>query len=327
MSLLSGKAVRPSRKRGVSAPKPKHGVQTPGFFIFMCMLPWTLGFLLFTAYPMIASFYQSFTRWDMVNPPRWIGLANYHRMFYEDELFWHAFRNTMWISATSIPIRIAFAMFSAWLLTKAGKTRNIYRTVYFLPSMVPVVASTLIFAWLFQPYFGIINMFLQKLHLSKKYNPIMWLDDPNLSKWALIILGLWGIGDTMIIFLAGLLDIDKSLYEAASLEGANAFQQFRYVTIPLMTPVIFFSAVTGVIGSFQYFTQAYIATGLTINGDYTKSMYFYATHIYETAFQQYDMGYAAALSWFLLFITLIATVIMLVTQKRWVHYPNGTMFK
>lgn len=193
--------------------------------------------------------------------------------------------------------------------------------------MVPVVAGTLIFAWLFQPYFGVLNLFLEKLGLVNMKHPVMWFDDPNLSKWALIIMGLWGIGDTMIIFLAGLLDIDKSLYEAASLEGANGFQQFRYVTLPLMTPVIFFSAVTGVIGSFQYFTQAYIATGLSINGDFSKSMYFYATHIYETAFQQYDMGYAAALSWFLLFVTLICTVAMLLTQKRWVHYPNGSMFK
>ena len=325
MSFPSGKTVRPLRKQGAAVPAPKHGVSTPKSFIFMCMLPWTAGFFLFTAYPMIASFYQSFTYWDMINPPKWLGIDNYQRMFFHDDLFWKAFYNTMWISATSIPIRIAFAMFSAYLLTKAGKTRNIYRTIYFLPSMVPVVAGTLIFAWLFQPYFGVLNLFLEKLGLISMKNPPMWFDNPGLSKWSLIIMGLWGIGDTMIIFLAGLLDIDKSLYEAASLEGANGFQQFRYVTLPLMTPVIFFSAVTGVIGSFQYFTQAYIATGLTINGDYTKSMYFYATHIYETAFQQYDMGYAAALSWFLLFVTMIATVLMLVTQKRGVHYPNGTM--
>ncbi len=325
MSFPSGKSVRSPRKRGAAA--PKHGVKTPAFFIFMCMFPWLSGFLLFTAYPMVASFYQSFTRWDMVNAPRWIGLDNYKRMFFQDDLFWLSFKNTLWISATSIPIRIAFAMLTAFLLTKANKTRNIWRTIYFLPSMVPVVAGTLIFAWLFQPYFGVLNLFLEKLGLVNMKHPLMWFDDPNMSKWALIIMGLWGIGDTMIIFLAGLLDIDKSLYEAASLEGANGFQQFRYVTLPLMTPVIFFSAVTGVIGSFQYFTQAYIATGLSINGDFSKSMYFYATHIYETAFQQYDMGYAAALSWFLLFVTLICTVAMLLTQKRWVHYPNGSMFK
>jgi multiple sugar transport system permease protein len=325
MSFPSGKAVRSPRKRGATA--PKHGVQTPVFFVFMCMLPWTSGFVLFTAYPMVASLYQSFTRWDMVNAPRWIGLDNYKRMFFEDDLFWLSFKNTIWISATSIPIRIAFAMFTAFLLTKAGKTRNIWRTIFFLPSMVPVVAGTLIFAWLFQPYFGVLNLFLEKLGIVNMKHPLMWFDDPNMSKWALIIMGLWGIGDTMIIFLAGLLDIDKSLYESASLEGANGFQQFRFITLPLMTPVIFFSAVTGIIGSFQYFTQAYIATGLSINNDYSKSMYFYATHIYETAFQQYDMGYAASLSWFLLFVTLICTVIMLLTQKRWVHYPNGTMFK
>jgi multiple sugar transport system permease protein len=141
----------------------------------------------------------------------------------------------------------------------------------------------------------------------------------------LIILGLWGIGDTMIIFLAGLLDIPRSLYEAASIEGANGFQQFRYVTLPLMTPVIFFSAVTGVIGSFQYFTQAYIASGQV--NDYSHSMYFYASHIYYAAFRAYEMGYASAMAWVLLAITLVCTLIILRTQKRWVHYPNGSLFK
>ena len=129
MSFPSGKTVRPLRKQGAAVPAPKHGVSTPKMFIFMCMLPWTSGFLLFTAYPMVASLYQSFTRWDMVNAPRWIGLDNYKRMFFEDDLFWLSFKNTLWISATSIPIRIAFAMFTAYLLTKANKTRNIWRTI------------------------------------------------------------------------------------------------------------------------------------------------------------------------------------------------------
>ena len=322
MSSLAA-ALVPSRKRraGAAAPKPAK-LKTPWFFIFVCMSPWLFGFLGFTVYPMGASFYQSFTKFNLIDSPQWIGLDNYHRMFFEDPDFWKALWNTVWISAISIPLRIGFAIFTAWLLTTARQGRSIYRTIFFIPSMVPTVAATMVFTVIFNPAFGTINMLLQKVGIKE---PPYWFMDPNWSKWGLIILGLWGIGDTMIIFLAGLLDIPRSLYEAASLEGANGWQQFRYVTLPLMTPVVFFSAVTGIIGSFQYFTQAYVASAQV--NDFSHSMYFYATHIYYAAFQAYEMGYAAALAWVLLVITLICTLIMLRTQKRWVHYPNGSLFK
>ena len=297
-------------------------LKTPWIFIGFCMSPWILGFLFFTAYPMLASFYQSFTKFNLIETPEWIGFDNYYRMFKEDPDFWQALKNTIWISAVSIPLRIAFALFTAWILTKPQRARNIYRTFFFIPAMVPTVAASMAFTYIFNPAIGPINRFLEFLGMK---NPPMWFVDPKWSKWGLILLGLWGIGDTMIIYLAGLLDVPKSLYEAASLEGANAWQQFRYVTLPLMTPVIFFSAVTGVIGSFQYFTQAYVAAGQV--NDYSHSMYFYATHIYYSAFRAYEMGYASALAWVLLVITLICTLIMLRTQKRWVHYPNGSLFK
>ena len=297
-------------------------LKTPWIFIGFCMSPWIFGFLFFTAYPMLASFYQSFTKFNLIETPKWIGLDNYYRMFKEDPDFWQALKNTIWISVVSIPLRIAFALFTAWILTKPQRGRNIYRTFFFIPAMVPTVAASMAFTYIFNPAIGPINRFLESLGMK---NPPMWFVDPKWSKWGLILLGLWGIGDTMIIYLAGLLDVPKSLYEAASLEGANAWQQFRYVTLPLMTPVIFFSAVTGVIGSFQYFTEAYVAAGQV--NDYSHSMYFYATHIYYSAFKAYEMGYASALAWVLLVITLICTLIMLRTQKRWVHYPNGSLFK
>ena len=278
-------------------------LKTPWIFIGFCMSPWILGFLFFTAYPMLASFYQSFTKFNLIETPKWIGFDNYYRMFKEDPDFWQALKNTIWISAVSIPLRIAFALFTAWILTKPQRGRNIYRTFFFIPAMVPTVAASMAFTYIFNPAIGPINRFLEFLGMK---NPPMWFVDPKWSKWGLILLGLWGIGDTMIIYLAGLLDVPKSLYEAASLEGANAWQQFRYVTLPLMTPVIFFSAVTGVIGSFQYFTQAYVAAGQV--NDYSHSMYFYATHIYYSAFRAYEMGYASALAWVLLVITLICTL-------------------
>jgi multiple sugar transport system permease protein len=271
---------------------------------------------------MFASFYQSFTKFNLIESPEWVGFDNYYRMFYEDDDFWKALKNTLWISAISIPLRIGFAILTAWILTKPKTGRNLYRTIFFLPSMVPAVAATMVFTYIFNPAYGTINRGLEALGVE---NPPFWFMDPAWAKWGLIILGLWGIGDTMIIFLAGLLDVPKSLYEAASLEGASGWQSFRYITLPMITPVIFFSGVTGVIGSFQYFTQAYVASGQV--NDYSHSMYFYATHIYHSAFKAYEMGYASALSWFLLVITLICTLVILRTQKRWVHYPNGSLFK
>lgn len=323
MQLSAVTKLAPSRKRGASSTVPQNRkLKTPWVFIAICMSPWVLGFLFFTAYPMVTSFYQSFTKFNIVETPKWVGFDNYYRMFKQDPDFWKAMGNTFWISAISIPLRIAFALFTAWILTKPKHGSNIYRTLFFIPAMVPTVAATMSFTYIFNPAVGPINKFLEALGIK---DPPMWFIDPRWSKWALIILGLWGIGDTMIIYLAGLLDVPKSLYEAAALEGANAWQQFRYVTLPLMTPVIFFSSVTGIIGSLQYFTQAYVAAGQV--NDYSNSMYFYATHIYFEAFRAYEMGYASALAWVLLVITLICTLIMLRTQKRWVHYPNGTLFK
>jgi len=323
MQLTKAKVSFSPRKRreGALAPARKK-LKVPYLFIFLCMSPWLFGIIFFTAYPMVTSFYQAFTKFNLIDKPEWVGLENFNRMFFEDSDFWLALKNTIWISAISIPLRIAFAMFTAWVLTKPKRGSTIYRTIFFLPSMVPTVAASMVFTYIFNPAYGPINRGLEAVGVDE---PPFWFMDPKWSKWGLILLGLWGIGDTMIIYLAGLLDVPKSLYEAASLEGASPWQSFRYVTLPMMTPVIFFSFVTGVIGSFQYFTQAYVASGQV--NDYSHAMYFYATHIYFTAFRAYEMGYASALAWVLLAITLVCTLIILKTQKRWVHYPNGSLFK
>ena len=323
MQITKAVASLSPRKRGEGALAPaRKKLKVPYLFIFLCMSPWIFGIIIFTAYPMIASFYQAFTKFNLIDKPEWVGLENFHRMFFEDSDFWLALKNTVWISAISIPLRIVFAMFTAWVLTKPSRGSSIYRTIFFLPSMVPTVAASMVFTYIFNPAYGPINRGLEAIGIDE---PPFWFMDPKWSKWGLILLGLWGIGDTMIIYLAGLLDVPKSLYEAASLEGATQWQSFRYITLPMMTPVIFFSFVTGVIGSFQYFTQAYVAAGQV--NDYSHAMYFYATHIYFTAFRAYEMGYASALAWVLLVITLVCTLIILKTQKRWVHYPNGSLFK
>ncbi|CAN2178917.1 UgpA ABC-type sugar transport systems, permease components [Candidatus Nanopelagicaceae bacterium] len=323
MQITKAVASLSPRKRGEGALAPaRKKLKVPYLFIFLCMSPWIFGIIIFTAYPMIASFYQAFTKFNLIDKPEWVGLDNFHRMFYEDSDFWLALKNTIWISAISIPLRIVFALFTAWVLTKPKRGSSLYRTIFFLPSMVPTVAASMAFTYIFNPAYGPINRGLEAIGIKE---PPFWFMDPKWSKWGLILLGLWGIGDTMIIYLAGLLDVPKSLYEAASLEGASPWQSFRYVTLPMMTPVIFFSFVTGVIGSFQYFTQAYVASGQV--NDYSHAMYFYATHIYFTAFRAYEMGYASALAWVLLVITLACTLVILKTQKRWVHYPNGSLFK
>ena len=323
MQLTKAVASLSPRKRGEGALAPaRKKLKVPYLFSFLCMSPWIFGIIIFTAYPMIASFYQAFTKFNLIDKPEWVGLENFHRMFFEDSDFWLALKNTVWISAISIPLRIVFAMFTAWVLTKPSRGSSIYRTIFFLPSLVPTVAASMVFTYIFNPAYGPINRGLEAIGIDE---PPFWFMDPKWSKWGLILLGLWGIGDTMIIYLAGLLDVPKSLYEAASLEGATQWQSFRYITLPMMTPVIFFSFVTGVIGSFQYFTQAYVAAGQV--NDYSHAMYFYATHIYFTAFRAYEMGYATALAWVLLVITLVCTLIILKTQKRWVHYPNGSLFK
>jgi multiple sugar transport system permease protein len=323
MQITKAVASLSPRKRGEGALAPaRKKLKVPYLFIFLCMSPWIFGIIIFTAYPMIASFYQAFTKFNLIDKPEWVGLDNFHRMFFEDSDFWLALKNTIWISAISIPLRIVFALFTAWVLTKPKRGSSLYRTIFFLPSMVPTVAASMAFTYIFNPAYGPINRGLEAIGIK---DPPFWFMDPKWSKWGLILLGLWGIGDTMIIYLAGLLDVPKSLYEAASLEGASPWQSFRYVTLPMMTPVIFFSFVTGVIGSFQYFTQAYVASGQV--NDYSHAMYFYATHIYYTAFRAYEMGYASALAWVLLVITLVCTLIILKTQKRWVHYPNGSLFK
>jgi multiple sugar transport system permease protein len=317
-TLLSPKS---SDRRIVGLTKNKR-LKRPRLFIFLCLSPWIFGMLGFTLYPMISSFFESFTKFNLIDAPKWVGFKNFQRLLFEDPLFRQALRNTIWISAISIPLRIGFAILTAWILTKPKHGSKIYRTIFFLPSMVPAVAGTIVFTYIFNPAYGPINRGLQAIGIS---NPPFWFMDPHWSKWGLIILGLWGIGDTMIIFLAGLIDVPKSLYEAASLEGANQWQSFRYVTLPMITPVIFFSAVTGIIGSFQYFTEAFVASGQV--NDYSHSMYFYGTHIYHEAFEAYEMGYASALAWVLLVITLIVTAILLKSQKRWVHYPSGSLFK
>jgi multiple sugar transport system permease protein len=294
------------------------------------MSPWIAGFLLLIAYPMVSSLYFSFTKYTLLSPPVWVGLENYRLLFTRDPFFWLAIRNTVWIIVVGVPLRIAFGIFTAWLLTLPQRGSRAYRTVYFLPSMAPPAAAALAFVVVFNPGFGPINQILRSLGW---HNPPLWFYGPGSSKWGLVILGLWGVGDAMIIFLAGLLDVPRQLYEAADIEGATGWQKFRNVTLPMISPVIFFSLVIGVIYGFQLFTQAYV-TSLAVSGSSVSnaaenlgtpqgSMWFFSVYLFQQGFQNFRMGYAAALAWILFIITMVCTLAIIRGSRRWVHYQGG----
>jgi multiple sugar transport system permease protein len=283
------------------------------------MSPWAVGFVAFYLYPMLASLYFSFTQYDLVTQPKWTGLGNYRYMLTNDPSFWLAMKNTLWIVAISTPIQVAFAVATAMVLTRVKRGGAIFRTVFFAPTMVPAVAATLGFLFLLNPS-GPLNRLLGFIHLPQP----LWFQDPTYSKPGLVVLAMWGIGNTMIIFLAALLDVPRTLYEAAEAEGANSWQLFRYVTLPLISPVIFFSLVIGVIYGFQYFTEAYVAAGGSSSlGDPQGSLLFYGIWLYEQGFSYFHMGYASALAWVLFLIIMIWTLILIRSSRRWVHYGGG----
>jgi multiple sugar transport system permease protein len=298
--------------------------------VFLFMLPWIIGFLVFILYPMLASLYYSFTRYDLLSDPEIVGLENYRFMFTKDPNFWQAMRNTLWIIAVGIPLQIIAALGTAMLLTRPRRGLKIYRTLFFLPTMAPPVAAALAFFFIFNPEIGPINQGLRAVGID---DPPLWFFDPRWSKWGLVFLGIWGIGQTMIIFLAGLLDVPRQLYEAADIEGASGWQKFRFVTLPMMSPVIFFSVVIGIIAGFQYFTQAYVASfavsgqptgGAAANvGSPEGSLMFYSLYLYVQGFANFRMGYASAMAWILFVITMVCTLLLIKGSRRWVHYQAG----
>jgi len=286
--------------------------------VLLFMSPWIIGFVTFYLYPMLASLYFSFTHYDILSTPQWVGFSNYRFMFTSDPNFWLSMRNTVWIIAVSVPLSVVFAIGTAAVLTRTKRGVGIYRTIFFLPTMVPAVAAALGFLFLLNPA-GPVDHLLSVIHAPR----VLWFQDPRYSKPGLVLLGLWGIGNTMIIFLAALLDVPRQLYEAADIEGANAWQRFRHVTLPMISPVIFFALVTGVIYGFQYFTEAYVASGGGASlGSPQGSLLFYPIYLYEQGFQSFHMGYASALAWVLFLIIMLCTLILIRSSRRWGQYQG-----
>ena len=261
--------------------------------------PWLIGFLIFTAYPFLSSVYLSFTRYNIVQAPVWVGLANYHALLTQDPLFWKSLGVTLRFAGLSVPLGIVAGVALALLLNLNIRGIGVYRTIFFLPSIVPTVASSVVFLWLLNPDIGLINRILGAL-------------------WSLVGLSLWGIGGSMVIYLAGLKDIPAYLYEAAVIDGASPLQRMVHITLPMLSPVIFFNLVMGLIGVFQYFTQAYIMT----QGGPEDSTHFYALYMFEQAWRYLNMGYASAMGWLLFMVIMGITAVLFWTQKRWVHYGS-----
>lgn len=281
------------------------------------VLPWLISLLVFTTYPVLGTFYLSLTDYSIAEPPRWVGLDNFRTLFTDDPAFWPAVRNSAIYAAISVPLKLVFALALALLLNLGVRAIGFYRLVFYLPALVPPVASTIAFLLMFTPNFGPINALLGSVGI----NGPDWLDDPSWSKSTLIILSLWPLGVETLVFLAGLKNIPQELLDAATVDGASRWQKLIGVTIPLLTPMILFNLVIGVIGSFQVFTQSLIVGG--VNGEPLGSTLMIMVLIYRNAFRYFAMGYAAAIS-VVLFVAVVAvTLLVFRTARSWVHYEGG----
>lgn len=276
--------------------------------------PWLIGFVLFMAVPFIASLYLSFCSYDIISPPKWVGLANYRELFTEDPLFWKALYNTFFYAVFAVPLGIVAGVALALLLNVELKGVAIYRTMFFIPSIVPLVASSILWIWLFNPQIGLINSMLEWFGIIGP----TWLSSTDWSKPALILMSLWSVGGSMVIYLAGLKNVPAELYEASVIDGCGIWDRTRHITLPLITPVIFFNLMMGLIGAFQYFTQAYIMT----MGGPEDSTLFYGLYLFQRAWSYLDMGYASAMAWILFVIILGFALAVFKSHTKWVHYDN-----
>ncbi len=309
LNILSGEKTEPAIFEGSKGSyfraQWKDGV--------VCALPWLLGFIFFTGGPLLFSIVISFSRFDILSDAVFIGLDNYRFMLTQDELFWKSLGNTLFM-VIGVPLGMAVGLGMAILLTRKVRGVALWRTFFYLPSIVPVVASSILWIWIFNPQSGLINQLLASMGLAGP----LWLQDEATSKWALILMGLWTAGGGMIIWIAGIKGISASYYEAASIDGASPWQQFVHITLPMLTPYIFFNLVMGLIGTFQVFTQAFIMT----SGGPVNSTLFYVYHLFNNAFRYLNMGQACAMAWFLFLIVLALTALQLKLSARWVHYEE-----
>jgi multiple sugar transport system permease protein len=276
--------------------------------------PCLIGFFAFMAYPVVASLYFSFCDYMIFDSPEFIGMGNYRELMH-DPLFWTSLYNTIYYTLFAVPGGMLFAFLLALILNMKVRGLAFYRTIFFLPSILPIVASSVLWIWILNPQYGLVNMALIKLGVS---NPPGWLSDPAWSKPALILMSLWAVGGMMVIYLAALQDIPTQLYEAADLDGANTWHKIRHITIPTVSPVLFFTLIMGLITSFQYFTQAYVMT----SGGPGNSTRFFAFYLFDNAFQYFRMGYASAMAWILFMVIVVSTFLVFRFTGKFIHYAG-----
>jgi multiple sugar transport system permease protein len=283
--------------------------------------PFLLGFLIFTAYPMIASLYLSFTKYNVIQPPAWIGIDNYVEAFTKDKLFWTSLLRTGQYAVLTVLLGVGGSLGAALLLSQRRAGTRVYRTFFFLPSITPSVASALLWTWIFQPSIGVLNYLLGLVGIEGP----AWLQSTTWAIPSLVIIALWGTvgGSQMIVFLAGLQGVPQEMYEAAEMDGASAWRRLLNITLPLISPTMFFNVVLSIIGALSVFSLAYIATG----GGPAYATYFYVYHLFNSAFQFSRMGYAAAMAWVFLIVVLILTLIQFRLSNRWVYYAGGETAK
>jgi multiple sugar transport system permease protein len=296
---------------------------------YLFCLPWIASLLIFTAYPTIASFYYAFTKYSILKPPQWIGFRNYVTLFTKDPLFYKSISNSLYYTVLLVPLGLTTSLALAVLLNQTLAGVGLFRTLYYVPSLVPPVASTLIWMLILNPRLGLLNTALSALGMSR---PPGWLTSPVWSKPGLVLMALWGGGSSTLIFLAGLKEVPRELLEAAEIDGANAMRRFWGVTIPMISPVILFNLVMSIIGSFQVFTSAFVAGGgggglsgggpSGAAGGPLDSMLMYMLYLYREAFTYFDMGYASAMAVLLFLAILILTFGIFRTSGRWVYYAG-----
>lgn len=283
---------------------------------YLYISPWLLGFIIFTAGPIIASAYLSLTEYAMLRPPHFVGLANYNKALFGDDVFWKTVYNTVYYAVIFVPLGMVGSLAAALLLNQRIRGQSVFRTLFYIPSITPSVASTFLWLWILSPEFGPLNSTLALIGIQGP----PWLGSPLWSKPALILISLWGAvgGSNMIIFLAGLQGVSRELYEAADIDGATAWQKFVSVTFPMLSPATFFNLVVGMIAAFRVFTTAYVATG----GGPSYSTMFYVLYLYNNAFPYLQMGYASALAWLFVALVLVLVVVQVRMALTWVYYEG-----
>ncbi|OAK71435.1 ABC transporter permease [Lederbergia galactosidilytica] len=281
------------------------------FYLFIS--PWIIGFLCFILGPIIASFFLSFTNWDLFTPAKWVGLENYQNLM-QDKIFWKTVYNTFYFALISVPLTMILSLGMAYLLAHKMRGMSFFRTIFYLPALVPIVASSMIFKFILAPDTGVINRFLAFFGIDGP----AWLLDPTWVKMSFIFLAIWGVGANMVLLLAAIQGVPEELYESADMDGASKFKKFIHITIPIISPVIFFNLIMGIIGSLQAFSQIYILTG----GGPNNASNMMVPYLFSNAFEFYKMGYASSIAWVLFLIIIIFTVIVFKSSSMWVYYES-----